>query len=155
MKRYIKINEASAITFTQHSDYMKGLPFYGRGDFNFTVGRSQFTPGISIKQVPLSDLSRKGDPGHTEIDNSLSLLKNYFKPGDRIRGIAVNSLLDNEDGKQVYGRLDKLVPDYKNNTIRVYIKDPKTLESQEVYIDSIERIYEAIKIMRFSDYLKS
>ncbi len=36
---------------------------------NFTTGRSQFTPGISVKQAPLTDMSIKGDPGFTPFDN--------------------------------------------------------------------------------------
>ena len=75
-----------------HGDFARGLPFYGtKGDFNFTVGRSQFTPGVSVKQTPLTDMSVKGDSGFSELDMEISKLKMYFRPGDRVRGIIVNS----------------------------------------------------------------
>jgi hypothetical protein len=54
------------------------------------------------------------------------------------------------------GKLHKIQPDYSNNTIRAWIKNPKTLELQEVYIESIERIYEsAHRALTFSQFINS
>ena len=64
-----KINENSISPMVSRGDFTNGLPFYGsKGDFNFTVGRSKFTPGISIKSTPLTDMSVKGDPGFSQFD---------------------------------------------------------------------------------------
>jgi hypothetical protein len=139
-------------------DFARGLPFYGtKGDFNFTVGRSQFTPGVSISQVPLTDMSIKGDPGFTPFDMEVSKLKFYFKPGDRVRGTIVNSQLDSENGRVMVGKLDKIKPDYSTGIIRAWIKNPTTLESVEIYIDTIERIYENLsnKALSFSQFINS
>lgn len=156
MKKYVKLNENRSLSFMQHNDFMRGLPFYGtKGDFNFVLGRSQFTPGVSVKIATLTDMSVKGDPGLTEFDRKVSLIKSYFKPGDRIRGILVNSFLNSNEGKAVTGKIHKIENDYKNGEIRIYIKDPRTLKVNEVYVDSIERIYESIKLKRLGDYLKS
>jgi hypothetical protein len=151
-----KLNENSISPMVSRGDFTRGLPFYGsKGDFNFTVSRSRFTPGISVSQAPLTDMSVKGDPGFSEFDMSVAKLKMYFKPGDRIRGIAVNSMLDHENGKVVVGKLQKIVPDYSNNTIKVWVKNPKTLEIQEVYPESIERIYESHRAMSFTQFINS
>lgn len=152
-----EINENKISPLLSRGDFTRGIPFYGtKGDFNFTVGRSTFTPGISIKQTALTNMSVNGDPGFTDFDQAMNKLKYYFKPGDRIRGIAVNSHLDHENGKTVVGKLYKIKPDYTNNSIKVWIKDPKTLQIQEVYIESIERIYESgYRALSFTQFINS
>lgn len=139
-------------------DFARGLPFYGtKGDFNFTTGKSQFTPGVSIKQSPLTDMSVKGDPGVSPFDSQISKLRFYFKPGDRVRGIVINSQINSENGKVMVGKLDRIVPNYSTNTIRAWIKNPSTLESTEIYIDTIERIYESTssRALSFSQFINS
>lgn len=145
MNSRFNINEqSSSITGFQSRDYMRGLPFYGqKGDFNFVTGRSQFTPGVSIKQVPLSDMSRNGDPGISEFDRNVNLIKYHYKLGDRVRGILVNSQTGTPGGRIVVGRLVEVKVDRRNHTIKVYIKDPKTLERREIYVDTMERLYES------------
>lgn len=156
-----KINEnmsAGAMTAFQNRDHMRGLPFYGeKGDFNFVTGKSQFTPGVSIKSLPLSDMSRKGDPGIGDFDRNVNLIKYYYQPGDRVRGILVNSQIDSKKGRTVVGKLNKVEVNYRDNTIKVYIKDPSTLEIMEIYVDSMERLYESSpwKAKSFSEFLGS
>jgi len=134
------------MTYAQHKDFTRGLPFYGeKGDFNFVMGRSQFTPGISIKILTLSDLSRNADVGVTEFRQYVNTINNMFKPGDRIRGIEMNSMLteEDDDGTQVVGRFDKIKVDYSNQQIRAFIKDPSTMKTTEVYPGTMERIMES------------
>ena len=154
-----RLNEqSSTITGFQSRDYMRGMPFYGqKGDFNFVTGRSQFTPGISIKQLPLSDMSRSGDPGVSEFDRNVNIIRYNYKPGDRVRGILVNSQIKNKGGKMVVGRLLEVKVDRRNNTIKAFIKDPKTLQKKEIYIDTMERLYESnsFKAMTFSQFIGS
>jgi hypothetical protein len=153
-----RINEFNTGAAMPSKDFARGLPFYGtKGDFNFTVGRSQFTPGISIKQTPLADMSIKGDPGYTPFDLAISKLRFYYKPGDRVRGTIVNSQLTSENGRVIIGKLDKIEPNYSNNTIRAWVKDPSTLECTEIYVDTIERIYESVssKALTFSQFVNS
>lgn len=138
------INESASITAFQNRDNMRGLPFYGqKGDFNFVTGRSQFTPGVSVKLLPLTDLSRKGNVSISKFDHMVGVLRYYFKPGDRVRGKIVNSFLDSEEGRVAIGKLEKIDIDRRNNTITVLIKDPETLETTEIYLDSMERIMES------------
>lgn len=150
------VNE-NFLTQVQQRDFMRGIPFYGaKGDFNFVLGRSQFTPGVSIRTVPLTDMSIKADPGLSPFDSNVNIIRNYFKPGDRIRGIVVNSQLENENGRMAVGKLHKVKVNYGDKTIRVFIKDPKTLELQEIYPDTMERIFESkSSVMSFSQYIKS
>ena len=152
----INENNYRALSFTQHSSFHNGLPFYGtKGDFNFVMGRSQFTPGISVKNVPLKDLSHKGDPGLTEFDSYVNLMKLMFKPGDRVRGTEMNSMLRDEDGNQVVGKFHKMEIDRSNEQVRAFVKNPETLTLTEVYADSIERIYESKSSkFKFGSYAK-
>jgi len=133
------------MTYAQHKDFTRGLPFYGeKGDFNFVMGRSQFTPGISIKILPLSDLSRNADVGISEFRQYVNTINNMFKPGDRIRGIEMNSMLkEDDDGEQVVGRFDNIKVDYENKQIRAFVKDPVTMKKTEVYPDTMERLMES------------
>lgn len=150
------INE-NVSPMTTRSDFTRGLPFYGtQGDFNFTMGRSKFTPGISIKQVPLTAMSGNKDIGFSEFDTNLNKLKFFFKPGDRIRGIAMNSKIGKDNGKVVVGKLVKFKPNYSNNTIRTWIIDPKTNKITEVYVETIEKIYESTFLaMDFNTFINS
>lgn len=153
-----KLNENSISPMVSRGDFTRGLPFYGtKGDFNFTVGRSKFTPGISIRSTPLTDMSVKGDPGFSDFDVSVNKIKHYFKPGDRVRGILVNSHLGKEQGDYVVGKIHKISPSYGEKTIRIWIRNPKTLKVQEIYPESIERIYESInyKALSFSQFINS
>ena len=134
------------MTYAQHKDFTRGLPFYGeKGDFNFVMGRSQFTPGISIKILPLSDLSRNADVGISEFRQYVNTINNMFKPGDRIRGIEMNSMLkeDDDEGTQVVGRFDRIKVDYENKQIRAFVRDPETMKTTEVYANTMERLMES------------
>jgi len=152
-----KLDEARGYNGFQQRDQMAGLPFTGQsGDFNFVTGRSQFTPGVSIKQHPRSDLSLNTDIGITEFESKVNVIKHYFRPGMRVRGILVNSQLDSENGRVVIGKLEKLDINLRDHTIKVYIKDPETLETQEIYIDSLERLYESkYRAFSFSEFINS
>jgi hypothetical protein len=153
-----KVNENNGFTGFQQGDNMRGLPFTGqKGDFNFVMGRSQFTPGISIKQLPLSDMSSKtGDVGMTEFESNVNIINQFFRPGMRVRGLLVNSQLDSENGRTVIGKLDKVDINRRDHTIKIYIKDPETLETQEIYVDSMERIYESKhRAFSFSEFIGS
>jgi len=158
MSDYNFINEGRAsASFLQYRNLMGGVPFYGSaGDMQFTsTNRSQFTPGFSIKITNLTDMSVSGDPGISDFDNKVNTLRKFFKPGDRVKGIIVNSTLEDEDGRYAVGKLVKFKIDYKNQTIRAIIKDPQTLETQEIYYETMMRLFEGHKITRFSEYPKS
>jgi hypothetical protein len=98
-------------------------------------------------------MSIKGDPGFTPFDIKLSTLRTFFKPGDRIRGVIVNSQTKGEP-RMITGKLHKMLPNYKNGSVRVWIRDPKTLKLTEVYIDPIERLYES-RAMSFEQFINS
>lgn len=150
-------NHVSGLSAFQNRDNMKGLPFYGqKGDFNFVTGRSQFTPGVSIKLLALKDLSRPGGAPISELDNMLSVLKLHFRPGDRVRGKEINSFLTSDEGRTVIGKLHKFEVDRRNNTIRAIITDPETLEKTEIYLDTMERIVESSYFAKsFSQFIGS
>ncbi len=152
-----KVDESVSPTLAR-GDFTRGIPFYGtKGDFSFALGRSKFTPGISIKQVPLTTLAINGDVGSSEFDNKINQLRAFFKIGDRIRGILINSHLSKAGPRIVIGKISKIQPDYANQSIRLWLTNPKTLEKQEVYPESIEKIYESGHFMAktFSQFVNS
>jgi hypothetical protein len=69
----------------------------------------------------------------------------------------VNSQIKNKGGKMVVGRLLEVKVDRRNNTIKAFIKDPKTLQKKEIYIDTMERLYESnsFKAMTFAQFIGS
>lgn len=146
------------MTFFQHRDFLRGLPFYGqKGDFNFVTGRSKYTPGISIRLVPLKDMSRNADVKPSDFQNYVSHIKNFFKPGDRVRGTEVNSQFEGEgdEGVEHVGRFHKFEFDYKNQRVRTFLQDPETLSVTEVYPETMIRIMESVSHGANMKYIKT
>ena len=77
------------LTFGQRQQALTGLPFSGKSDFNFVASKSPFSNGISIKLLPLADLSRPEAVVTDEFDIDRELLfnkniKDNIKSGDII-----------------------------------------------------------------------
>jgi hypothetical protein len=83
------------------------------------------------------------------------MLKYHYKPGDRIRGIVVNSMIGTENGRTVVGKLDSIKVNRRDKTIKVFIRDPKTLEKKEIYVDTMERVFESYRALSFSQFVNS
>jgi hypothetical protein len=126
---------------------MRGLPFYGqKGDFNFVTGKSQFTPGVSIKLLPLKDLSLVGSERKpTDFERYINHVKKFFKPGDRVRGTEINSQFESndDDGTLVVGNFERFEIDYDNKRVRTFLKNRETMETFEVYPETMERVFES------------
>jgi hypothetical protein len=133
------------LTFGQRQQAMQGLPFYGKGDFNFIASRSNFSSGISIKILPLSDLSRVQAVPTDEFEKEIRQLGEVFKKGSRISGVKVNSTFTNKNHKpdHVIGKFEGLKIDRKQKTIRAFIRDPKDMKIIEVYPETLERLNES------------
>lgn len=133
------------LTFGQRQQAMKGLPFYGKGDFNFVVSRSQFSPGIAISVLPLSDLSRPQVVDINEFDQDIKALNNAFRKGSRLSGVIVNSTFTNKkhEPEQVIGKFESFKVDQKQKTIRAFIRDPKSMKIVEVYPETLTRLTES------------
>jgi hypothetical protein len=137
------------LTFGQRQQAMRGLPFYGKGDFNFVASRSGFSNGISISVLPLSDLSR---PQQVEVDDfvqDVKALNNAFKKGSRLTGVKVNSTFKNKkhEPENIIGKFEAFKIDKKHKTIRAFIRDPKTMEVIEVYPETLNRLNESKSYM--------
>lgn len=133
------------LTYSQRQNAMGGLPFYGKGDFNFVAARGNFTPGIAIKILPLADLSKPNtDIQPDDFDVYTKELSNTFKPGSRMKGLKVNSVHTEKEPKPVVGKFDSFKIDKKTKTIRAFILDPKSLEKYEVYPESLTRLNESV-----------
>lgn len=133
------------LTFGQRKQAMRGLPFYGRGDFNFVAARNDFSTGIGIKMLPLSDLSRPQNVEIDEFEQELRALEQAFKKGTRIGGIKVNSTHKNKNHQPdtVIGKFDSFKVDKKSKSIRAFIIDPKTMKKIEVYPETLSRLNES------------
>lgn len=133
------------MSFGQRQQALNGLPFYGRSDFNFAASKSPYSNGISIKILPLSDLSRVIPTNVDSFENGIKDLSNRFKKGTRIRGVKVNSTFTNKkrEPKIIIGKFESLKIDRKSKSIRAFIKDPKTLDIIEVYPETLDRLTES------------
>lgn len=133
------------LTFGQRQQAMRGLPFYGKGDFNFIASRSNFSSGISIKVLPLSDLSRVQPIEIDNFDQEVKELNDLFKKGSRISGVKVNSPFKNKNGQAEYiiGKFEGLQVDRKQKAIRAFIRDPKSMKVVEVYPETLSRLNES------------
>lgn len=133
------------MSFGQRQQAMQGLPFYGRSDFNFAAAKSPFSNGISIKILPLSDLSKASPINIDEFDVEINRLSQQFKRGSRISGVRVNSTFTNpkKEPSVVFGNFESLKVDKATQTIRAFIRDPKSLKIIEVYPATLNRLIES------------
>jgi len=133
------------MTFGQRQQAMVGLPFYGKSDFNFVASKSPFSNGISIKILPLSDLSRVSPIEIDEFQKEVQEMSQHFKKGSRTSGIKVNSPFINSKKEPdiVIGRFESFKIDKSSKTIRAFIRDPKTLKPIEVYPESLNQLNES------------
>jgi hypothetical protein len=133
------------LTFGQRQQAMKGLPFYGKGDFNFIASRSNFSNGISIRVLPLSDLSRPQNVEVDDFEQEVKAMSQAFKKGSRIGGIKVNSVFKNKNGEpdHIIGTFESFKIDRATKTIRAFIRDPKTMDLVEVYPETLSRLNES------------
>ena len=133
------------LTFGQRQQAMKGLPFYGTGDFSFVAASNDFSAGIAIKILPLADMSRPQTVEQDDFAMELQELNNQFKKGSRIGGIIVNSTFKNKDGhpETIIGKFECFKIDHKHRNIRAFIRDSKTLKLVEVYPETLSRLNES------------
>lgn len=133
------------MSFGQRQQAMQGLPFYGRSDFNFAAAKSPFSNGISIKILPLSDLSRVATVNIDSFGDEVNRLSQQFQRGSRISGVKVNSTFTNSQKEPVViiGKFESLRIDRKTQTIRAFIRDPKSLKIVEVYPETLNRLTES------------
>jgi hypothetical protein len=133
------------LTFGQRQQALRGLPFYGKGDFNFVASKSNFSGGISIKVLPLSDLSRPQSVDIDDFDREIKHLSQTFKPGSRMSGIKVNSPFKGKkgEGESLIGKFESFKIDKPNQIIRAFIRDPKTMKPVEVYPETLTRLVES------------
>lgn len=133
------------MSFGQRQQALNGLPFYGRSDFNFAAAKSPYSNGISIKILPLSDLSRVAPVNIDSFVNDVNDLNKQFKRGSRISGVKVNSTFTNKKKEPtvVFGKFEKFEIDKKTQTVRAFVRDPKTLKLVEVYPSTLNRLTES------------
>jgi hypothetical protein len=133
------------LTFGQRQQALQGLPFYGKADFNFVASKSPFSNGIAIKILPLADLSRPQAVNTDEFEQEIHQLNQQFKMGSRISGVKINSTFRTKDREPdvIIGKFDGLKIDQDTQTIRAFIKDPKTLKRVEVYPETLNRLTES------------
>lgn len=133
------------LTFGQRQQALTGLPFYGKSDFNFVASKSPFSNGISIKLLPLADLSRPEAVVTDEFDMDIRALNNQFKKGSRITGVKINSTFTNKkkEPTMIIGKFEGLAIDKGTKTIRAFITDQQTFKKVEVYPESLNRLTES------------
>jgi hypothetical protein len=122
---------------------MSSIPFQGRGDFGFVASQSTFTPGITIKLLPLADLSRPQEIETSEFDQLVADLNDQFRPGKRLSGVEVNTQHQKGGSNKVFGRFLGFELDRKHQVIRAFIRDSELNKKVEVYPASLMNVNES------------
>jgi len=131
------------MSYGQKNSFVNQIPFQGRGDFGFVASQSNFTPGITIKMLPLRDLSRPQAVTSTEFDELINDLNQKFRPGRRLSGIQVNGHHNKDADARVFGRFLGFTLDRKHQIIRAYIRDSETNKKVEIYPATLEQVNES------------
>lgn len=131
------------MSYGQKNSFTSSIPFQGRGDFGFVASQSNFTPGITIKLLPLSDLSLPQEVETSEFDQLINDLNDQFRPGKRLSGVEVNTQHQKGGSNKVFGRFIGFQLDRKHQVIRAFIRDSQSNKKVEVYPSSLMSVNEA------------
>ena len=131
------------MSYGQRNNFVSQIPFQGRGDFGFVSSQSNFTPGITIKMLPLRDLSRPQQVNPSEFDELVKELNQQFIPGRRLSGVVINSNHQKKGGERVIGRFLGFKLDRKNQIIRAFIHDSEINKRVEIYPETIGLVNES------------
>jgi hypothetical protein len=131
------------MSYGQKNNFISSIPFQGRGDFGFVASQSNFTPGITIKLLPLADLSLPQEVETSEFDQLINDLNDQFRPGKRLSGVEVNTQHQKGGSHKVFGRFIGFQLDRKNQVIRAFIRDSASNKKVEVYPASLMTVNEA------------
>ena len=131
------------MSYGQKNSFMSSIPFQGRGDFGFVASQSNFTPGITIKLLPLADLSRPQEVETSEFDQLIADLNDQFRPGKRLSGVEVNTQHQKGGSNKVFGRFIGFELDRKHQVIRAFIRDSESNKKVEVYPASLMTVNES------------
>ncbi len=131
------------MSYGQKNSFVSSIPFQGRGDFGFVASQSTFTPGITIKLLPLADLSRPQEVETSEFDQIVADLNDQFRPGKRLSGVEVNTQHQKGGSKKVFGRFIGFELDRKHQVIRAFIRDSELNKKVEVYPASLMSVNES------------
>jgi len=131
------------MSYGQKNSFVSQIPFYGRGDFGFVASQSNFTPGITIKMLPLADLSIPQEVETSEFDQLVNDLNDQFRPGKRLSGVEVNTQHQKGGSNKVFGRFIGFELDRKHKVIRAFIRDSVSNKKVEVYPSSLMSVNES------------
>ena len=131
------------MSYGQKNNFISSIPFQGRGDFGFVASQSNFTPGITIKLLPLADLSLPQEVETSEFDQLINDLNDQFRPGKRLSGVEVNTQHQKGGSHKVFGRFIGFQLDRKNQVIRAFIRDSASNKKVEVYPASLMTVNES------------
>ena len=131
------------MSYGQKNSFVSSIPFQGRGDVGFVASQSTFTPGITIKLLPLADLSRPQEVETSEFDQIVADLNDQFRPGKRLSGVEVNTQHQKGGSKKVFGRFIGFELDRKHQVIRAFIRDSELNKKVEVYPASLMSVNES------------
>ena len=130
------------MSFGQKNSFISSIPFQGRGDYGFSASTSSFSPGITIKLLPLADLSIPQEVETSEFDALVQELNDQFRPGKRLSGVEVNSQHQKGGSAKVFGRFMGFELDRKHQVIRAFIRDSQSNKKVEVYASSLMTVNE-------------
>jgi len=122
------------------NNFYNKLPYTGRQDYFGSISSIQnFGPALVIKLVPFRDMSMDYSYNETDFDKLMTNVLNNLPIGSQITALLMNTVKNQKGGKMISGQVSRIVPDYENQLLRIYVIDRKTGSEVEVYPESIFR----------------
>jgi len=122
------------------NNFYNKLPYTGRQDYFGSISSIQnFGPALVIKLVPFRDMSIDYAYKESDFDKLMTNVLNNLPIGSQVTGLLMNTARNQKGGKMISGQVSRIVPDYENQLLRIYVLDGKTGDEVEVYPESIFR----------------
>jgi len=122
------------------NNFYNDLPYTGRSDYFGSISYSKgFGPALTIRMVPIRDMSIDYADKTTNYDKLVSNVTNYLPKGTSVTAIIKDSKTNKSNGKLIDGQVDTIDFDFENQLLHIYVIDPSSGERKEVYPESIFR----------------
>jgi len=122
------------------NNFYNRLPYTGRSDYFGSISSIQnFGPALVIKMVPFRDMSIDYPYNETDFDKMLQNIMINLPLGSPVTGVVMNTSRNQRGGRMVSGQVSRIVPDFDNDLIRIYVIDAKIGKEEEVYPETIFR----------------
>ena len=141
-------------------NFMDTLPWANNpGGFEFASQRGVFHPAILIKLLPVKDMSLPQEIKYDNFDAYVDDVKQKIRKGMQVKAIKINGQNEPTGKDFVSGIIEEVLVEHKHKRIRVFVRDVRTNERVEVYLETVytenPAVMESQKYVKdFNEYIK-